>query len=325
MLQDRYDVFQQVGVPVSPVFLIMNLHVAFAGRQELPRIALIDPLSSYWSIVVNKYYNSEFIHSTVPGALKHYDLPDLAAILAPRKLLMAGITDVRGDLFNDGEVLNFGRNFFNGDFFKSVEVGYVPSMAERYFKKISVAYWHSDSYVNPSGTDISSGQGLAISGHWFFKERFIPWVRFAFSNGNGENAFYKKDVQIGHGLRFRTHDILGAGFSWSETNIPNAKDQMTIEVYYRFNVTEHFELTADYQLIFHPTFNPDRSSLSYWGMRGRITLYYMSQLLDHIRHMDAEHNETLKKYGVLREELEAINQEQNQIREEVSGNLLICI
>ena len=185
---------------------------------------------------------------------------------------MAGLTDVYGDRLNNGQPLDFGRNFFDGNFFTAVEVGYVPSMAERYFKKISITYWHTDAYVNPFGTDISSGRGLAISGHWFFKERFVPWVRFAFSNGNGENAFYKKDVQIGHGLRFRTHDILGAGFSWAETNIPDAKDQMTLEVYYRFNVTEHLELTADYQLIFNPTFNPDRSSLSYWGLRGRITL-----------------------------------------------------
>jgi hypothetical protein len=29
----------------------------------------------------------------VPGALRAYDLPDLEASLAPRKLLMAGVTD----------------------------------------------------------------------------------------------------------------------------------------------------------------------------------------------------------------------------------------
>ena len=43
----------------------------------------------------------------------------------------------------------------------------------------------------------------------------------------------------------------------------------------------------------------------------------MNRLLDHIRKMDTEHNETLKKYGVPREELAAIYEEQNQIREEL--------
>jgi hypothetical protein len=42
---------------------------------------------------MNRFYNSSFIHGVVPGALKAYDLPDLAASLAPRKLLMAGVTD----------------------------------------------------------------------------------------------------------------------------------------------------------------------------------------------------------------------------------------
>ncbi len=185
---------------------------------------------------------------------------------------MAGIVDVYGDLLADGQPLDFGRNFFNGQFFTAVEAGYVPSMAERYFKKISLTYWHSDAYVNPSGTAISTGQGLAFSSHWFFRERFIPWLRVAFSNGNGENAFYQTEVQVGHGLRFRTHDILGVGLSWAETNIPDSKDQVTLELYYRFNVTEHFELTADYQLIHNPTFNPGRSNLSYWGLRGRVTM-----------------------------------------------------
>jgi hypothetical protein len=45
---------------------------------------------------LNRFYDPKFIHSTVPGALKAYDLPDLAAILAPRKLMIAGITDGYG-------------------------------------------------------------------------------------------------------------------------------------------------------------------------------------------------------------------------------------
>jgi hypothetical protein len=46
---------------------------------------------------MNRYYNPGFIHSIVPGALKDYDLPDLAASLAPRKLMLAGITDGSGN------------------------------------------------------------------------------------------------------------------------------------------------------------------------------------------------------------------------------------
>jgi hypothetical protein len=69
---------------------------AAAFDSAITRIALIEPYSSYRSIVMNRFYDPNFVYSTVPGALKAYDLPDLAASLAPRKLMMAGITDGYG-------------------------------------------------------------------------------------------------------------------------------------------------------------------------------------------------------------------------------------
>ena len=76
---------------MAPVLLY-----AAAFDPAITRIALIEPYSSYQSIVMNRFYNPRFVYSTVPGALKAYDLPDLAASLAPRKLMMAGVTDGYG-------------------------------------------------------------------------------------------------------------------------------------------------------------------------------------------------------------------------------------
>ncbi len=71
------------------------LHAA-VFEPAIERVALLDSYSSYSSIVLNRFYDTGFIHSTVAGALTAYDLPDLAASLAPRKLMMAGITDGAG-------------------------------------------------------------------------------------------------------------------------------------------------------------------------------------------------------------------------------------
>ena len=71
------------------------LHAA-AFDSAITRIALIEPYSSYRSIVMNRFYDPKFIPGTVPGALKAYDLPDLAASLAPKKLMIAGVTDGYG-------------------------------------------------------------------------------------------------------------------------------------------------------------------------------------------------------------------------------------
>ena len=212
--------------------------------------------------------------SSVSGTV---NWPDMGlGIIAGYKItdqfyVIGGLADARGDLFNKGEFLNFGENFFDGNFFKAIEVGFVPSMAERYFKKFSLTFWQTDSYITPSGDNIPSGSGVAFSSHWFFREKFAPYFRFAFSDGNGENAFYKKDLQIGHGMVMKSHDLLGTSLSVAETNIPDTKNQATIEVYYRFHITEHLALTPDFQWIFNPTLNPNSDNLVYLGLRGRAT------------------------------------------------------
>jgi len=77
---------------MTPVLLY-----AAAFDQKISRIALIEPYSSYRSVVMNRFYHSGFVHNLVAGALTEYDLPDLAATLAPRKLMMAGTSDGNGD------------------------------------------------------------------------------------------------------------------------------------------------------------------------------------------------------------------------------------
>jgi hypothetical protein len=71
------------------------MHAA-AFDPSIERVALVEPFSSYRSVVMNPFYNSGFIYGTVPGSLRAYDLPDLLASLAPRKLLLARITDSLG-------------------------------------------------------------------------------------------------------------------------------------------------------------------------------------------------------------------------------------
>lgn len=184
---------------------------------------------------------------------------------------MAGLVDVYGDQYQDGDFFDLGSYYKEGKFMYMAEVGYVPSYAERYFKKISLTAWYSDSYTNVSDIHIAQGQGLAFSAHWFFKERYAPFVRVGYSNGVGENTFYKTDVQIGHGYRFLNYDMLGVSMSYNNPNF-EAKDQMTAEVFYRMNLSAHLEVTPSTQFVLNPALNPDAQSLFYFGLRARATL-----------------------------------------------------
>ncbi len=72
------------------------LHAA-AFENSFSRIALIDPLISYRSMVMNKYYHADAVPPFVAGALTAYDLPDLAASLAPDQLLLVNVKDPLGN------------------------------------------------------------------------------------------------------------------------------------------------------------------------------------------------------------------------------------
>jgi len=93
------------------------------------RIALIEPYSSYFSIVKSRFYTSSFIYGVVPGALKSYDLPDIEACLAPRKLLMAGVTDGSG---KNTDVISINMDF------EIIKTAYRNKNAEDHLKIISL-------------------------------------------------------------------------------------------------------------------------------------------------------------------------------------------
>jgi hypothetical protein len=51
-------------------------------------------------------YNAGFLHSTVAASIGVYDLPDLEASLAPKALLIAGVTDANGSTSKDADIVN---------------------------------------------------------------------------------------------------------------------------------------------------------------------------------------------------------------------------
>lgn len=99
LLKKKNDMKEVYGVAREEMSAVL-LHAA-AFDPGISRVALIKPYSSYRSFIINRFYKSRFVYSLVPGALKAYDLPDLASSLAPAKLLIAGMTDANGQPDNE--------------------------------------------------------------------------------------------------------------------------------------------------------------------------------------------------------------------------------
>jgi hypothetical protein len=74
---------------------VVLLHAA-ALDQSIRQVALVEPLLSWSSIVLNEYYAPRYVPHAVAGSLGRYDLADLASTLAPRRVLALGPVDEMG-------------------------------------------------------------------------------------------------------------------------------------------------------------------------------------------------------------------------------------
>jgi dienelactone hydrolase len=92
-IQSRADVKrdQISGIARGDIGPVLT-HFA-ALNSSISKIALIDPLISYKSLVQNKYYNAKYMLTAVPGSISKYDLSDLYTIIAPRKLLLVNVVN----------------------------------------------------------------------------------------------------------------------------------------------------------------------------------------------------------------------------------------
>jgi hypothetical protein len=99
VLRDHHELNQVYALAEGELAPVV-LHAA-AFESLISRVALLGSLSSYNSIVMSRFYATRFIQGAVPGMLKSYDLPDLAASLAPRGLLLVNTVDGAGTTDND--------------------------------------------------------------------------------------------------------------------------------------------------------------------------------------------------------------------------------
>jgi hypothetical protein len=100
---------------------------AAAFDNSIKKVAMIEPLSSYEALVVNHDYRSNFVIGAVPGSLKAFDLPDLAATLMPRKLLFINPVNGMGEITDDNEIQ---------DSFSIIRKAYSEKNNERQFQTL---------------------------------------------------------------------------------------------------------------------------------------------------------------------------------------------
>jgi porin len=178
--------------------------------------------------------------------------------------LLGGIADANGDPTLDRNP--FDSFFETSEYFSHFEFGYTTGQDRIYFDNIHVTLWHADKREEAG---VGSDWGMSGSAAWFLDNRWMPFLRAGFSQGNA--PLYKRSVSGGIGYLTQQRDLMGVGINWADPG-DELTDQWTLEAFYRFQLSEHFAVTADYQWINNPLLNPTEDSISIFGLRARLSM-----------------------------------------------------
>lgn len=172
---------------------------------------------------------------------------------------------------NDANGLHADNSFFSdgSEFFKFVELGWTPSRGNRYFKKVSITYWHADERVDAG---ITQGDGFAFTSNWTFDKKWMVFLRGGKGDGADENRLLEKNATVGFIARFNKSDLLGFGYNVGEPTGPVTTNQQVSELFYRLQFSQGIAITPSVQLLIDPANNPNEDQIWVAGIRARITL-----------------------------------------------------
>ena len=189
--------------------------------------------------------------------------------------VVAGLMDAAGDPKHAGRSVD---QFFNdNEYFKHIEIGYTTSPDRIYFDNIHLVYWESDEQTNTTGE--SKGSGWTLSASHFIDNKYMPFIRIGDSDGGG-GALLETMVSAGLGVyNWDTKELFGVGLSYGEGSEDpvggfgsNLDPQYTGEIFYRFQLSQHFAITPDLQVIVDPVLNPNDDVVWTPGIRARLTM-----------------------------------------------------
>jgi porin len=176
-----------------------------------------------------------------------------------------GIVDANADAANP-----FSDSLFDqGETFKSFEFGWTTGSAARFFNNYHLTFWQIDERKE-EGTP--GGHGVAFSISHVVAEHWLPFLRGGWADAG--DSLYEAAVSAGVGYsRDPSSSLFGVGVNWSRPNADTfgreLDDQVTVEAFMKWQLTEGIELTPSVQYIHNPALNPEEDSTALLGLRFR--------------------------------------------------------
>lgn len=190
------------------------------------------------------------------GAIAAYDLGGGAYILG-------GASDAQAQ----DTVSGFSTLFRDGKIFAAGEIGWTGEVGDIGEGEIHTTVWNSPAYEGQG-----AGWGIATTAQQELGANVVPFARYAYGAGTATGIRHLATLGIGvDGLPGRDDDVIAAAFAWGAPTDPNARSQLTGEVFYRLQLTPLLQLTPGYQVLVHPATDPTRDVVGIFEVRARVT------------------------------------------------------
>jgi porin len=263
----------------SPIFLLRNLYWQ-QGSKEAGWIYRIGKITTDATLSTSSHIASPLTFLPTAGtgpfsnALTDSGLGIVAAWFINERLKLLGIiTDANANRQNWGDITA-------GDFYKAIEFGVkiAPKTSKAGYSKITL--WHTDA----------TKDGQVVNGHlgpegWGF---FLKHEQELSSDGRAvgvlrygksfnKSAVYEQQFGAHFLLNNPTgvtriqHDLMGLAFNWARANVPGTNGEYNVELFYRFPLLPHLDISFSYQSIIKPALDPENKHASVFGLRLRTT------------------------------------------------------
>ena len=168
-------------------------------------------------------------------------------MLTDRIYLQGGFGDANGQPTAAG----FNTFFDDSEFFSYVELGVTSAQDRLFVDNVHLTLWHTDDRV-AAGTP--EGHGVAFTMQKFFSDKWLPFFRFGYSDGDA--ALLQTVFSTGLGLHAQKPGRRGNRIQLGKPSDGTLRDQFTSEAFYRFQLTQFLAITPDVQLVVDPRLTP---------------------------------------------------------------------
>lgn len=213
---------------------------------------------------INLYFSNTAFSSNASTAFPNGNGPAAGFTIAPNDFFY--VTAGMANAYSSANTIGLS-SLDNGEFFYFGEVGITPEIPDLGAGRYRLFLWHMDERDE---LNLPDDQGLSVILEQEFGSQVLAFLRYSYADGALRDI--RNSVQAGVGIRGllgSDANVTGAAFSFSEPASSTGRDETVMEVFQRFQLTRHTQLTLGAQLILDPAYNADQDAIGVFTARFR--------------------------------------------------------